>query len=507
MSNERGAVVERWDLGPNLSISRVITGLWQIADMERDGKELDLAAAAAEMRPYVEAGFTTFDMADHYGSAEKIAGLHLQQYGASAAELVTKWVPKPGPATRAEVRQAVERSLTRLRTDRIDLLQFHAWNYADPSYLDTLFHLQELKEEGLIRYLGMTNTDTAHLRMIVNSGIEIASNQVCFSLLDRRAAENGMTDFCRERRITILAFGTVAGGFLTERWLGQPDPDGDRLETWSEMKYGRFIREAGGWEALQELLRVVHRVAERRGVSMANVACRYILDQPAVGAVIIGARLGISEHRDDNLALFGFELDDDDRAEIAAAAAELRSIPGDCGDEYRRPPFLTASGDLSHHIDALPPPYPVTVGKDGHQRVASGTVWEDLAGFSRAFRHGDRVLVSGTTATHVDRLIGGADPASQTCFAIDKIEGALQSLGATLEDVVRTRIYIGDDDHAEAISRVHGERFAHIKPANTLVRAGLVGPGYLVEIEAEAMIRPSATEDATTGDDREWPVF
>lgn len=487
MSTSRDTVVERWDLAPDLSISRVITGLWQIADMERDGKELDLAATADEMEPYVEAGLTTFDMADHYGSAEQIAGLFRQKHGADAAQLFTKWVPKPEPSTRADVREAVERALERLQTDRLDLLQFHAWNYADPSYLDALFYLQELKEEGLIRHLGMTNTDTAHLRLIVNSGVEIASNQVCFSLLDQRARTHGMTELCEQHGITLLAFGTVAGGFLTERWLDRPEPDWDGLETWSEMKYGRFIREVGGWEALQGVLRVVHGIAQRHQVSIANVACRYILDQPAVGAVIIGARLGISARLDDNLALFGFQLDDASRAEITAAVDALHAIPGDCGDEYRRPPFLTATGDLSHHIEALPAPYPATAGEHGRLRVSSGTVWEDVAGFSRAVRHGNRILVSGTTATHGDRAIGGSDPVSQAHFVIDKIEGALQSLGSRLQDVVRTRVYIRHESHAEAIARVHGERFAGITPANTLVQAGIVGSEYLVEMEAEAI--------------------
>ena len=144
-----------------------------------------------------------------------------------------------------------------------------------------------------------------------------------------------MLELCSMHGVTVLAFGTLAGGFLTERWLAQPEPDWDALEIWSQMKYGRFIREAGGWEALQNLLGVVHQVAERHGVSMANVACRYILDQPAVGGIIIGARLGISEHSEDNLRLFQFSLTDEDHAVIDDAVARLQPIPGDCGDEYR----------------------------------------------------------------------------------------------------------------------------------------------------------------------------
>jgi enamine deaminase RidA (YjgF/YER057c/UK114 family) len=98
------------------------------------------------------------------------------------------------------------------------------------------------------------------------------------------------------------------------------------------------------------------------------------------------------------------------------------------------------------------------------------------------------VHVSGTTATHGSLAIGGTDPAAQTHFAIDKIEGALQSLGARLDDVVRTRVFVRRLEDWEAVARAHGERFARIQPANTLVAAALVGEEYLVEIEAEAEV-------------------
>ncbi len=479
--------VERCALAPDLSISRVLTGLWQIADLERDGS-LDPSVAARTMIPYVEAGLTTFDMADHYGSAEVIAGA----YGADPSnpgpiQRLTKWVPTPGPVTRTEVRDAVQRALDRLRTERLDLLQFHAWSYPDPVWLDCLFWLEELREEGLIGHLGLTNFDTAHLRIVLASGIPVVSNQVCYSLVDRRP-EAGMLDVCQEFGVKLLAYGTVAGGFLTERWLGAPEPDWDALETWSQMKYGRFIRAAGGWTPFQGLLTAIDAVARKHEVSMANVACRAILDRPAVGGVIVGARLGRSEHIEDNLRVFSFELDADDRDRIQAAQDAMSPVPGDSGDEYRKPPFLTAAGDLSDHLDELPPPYAATPVPGGGARVLTGTVWEELAGFSRAIRKGDRILVSGTTATHGRRNIGGDDPAAQLHFIVDKIEGAIESLGGRLEDVVRTRLYLHNEEDWEPVSRAHGARFGQILPANTLVRAGLIGDGYRVEMEAEAIV-------------------
>ncbi|EAQ98136.1 aldo/keto reductase [Congregibacter litoralis] len=475
------------ELAADLRISRVITGLWQIADMERDGSTVDRDAGARSMQAYTDVGLTTFDMADHYGSSEEIAGHFASRYiDRDKVQLLTKWVPKPGGSSRQTVREAVERALERLHADQVQLLQYHAWNYADPSYLDDLSYLKELQDEGLIAHLGLTNFDTAHLRVVLASGIDIVSNQVCFSLLDQRAS-GAMLALCQEKNVKLLAFGTLAGGFLSERWIDSPEPDATALSTWSQMKYKRYIDESGGWSCFQDLLKVLEAIAREQGASVANIASRYILEKPGVGAVIIGARLGQSEHIENTQELLSFSLEDEARDTIGEALKKLTPIHGDCGDEYRKPPFLTASGDLSHHIDALPPPYPTVSGGDGQTLALSGTIWEDLAGFSRAVRKGNTICVSGTTATHGDRIIGAGDPTAQTDFVIDKLEGALQSLGASLESVVRTRIFIRNMDDWEAVSKVHGARFAHIQPANTLVRADLVGDEYLVEIEADAI--------------------
>lgn len=475
------------ELAPGFKISRVITGLWQVADLERDGNHIDQEEAAQAMKQYFDAGLTTFDMADHYGSAEDIAGLFDKKYAKGKSQLFTKWVPTPGQVTKAQVREAVQRALKRLQTERINLMQFHAWNYADPSWLDCLYWLQELKAEGLIQCLGLTNFDTAHLRIVLNSGIEVVSNQVCFSLLDQRAS-HAMSALCIAHNIKLLAFGTVAGGFLTERWLDKAEPTLNDSLTWSQMKYKRFIDASGGWEVFQNLLKTLKKVAIKNNCSIANVASRYMLEQPAVGGVIIGARLGKSEHIQENLSLLSLSLDAESKNLIKENLTQLSSIQGDCGDEYRKPPFLTASGDLSHHVETIPPPYPSYKGNDGRIKALSGTVWEDLAGFSRAVKKGNRILVSGTTATHGPKAIGGNDPVAQTHFVIDKIEGAIQSLGGTLDQVVRTRIFIRNINDWEAIARAHGERFKTIQPVNTMVKAELIGDEYLIEMEAEAII-------------------
>jgi diketogulonate reductase-like aldo/keto reductase/enamine deaminase RidA (YjgF/YER057c/UK114 family) len=360
-----------------------------------------------------------------------------------------------------------------------------------------MLELDRLREEGLIRHLGLTNFDTAHLRLLLNLGVKISTNQVCMSLLDRRATE-AMTELCLERGVRLLAYGTLAGGFLADRWVGAAEPD--MVNDWSKMKYRRFIDAIGGWQALQSLLHTAQSIARKHGVSVSNVATWWVLEQKAVAAVIVGARLCESEHRADNLKLFDFALDEQDQANLTSAFAATRRLPGDCGDEYRKPPFLTASGDLSHHLDSVAPLWqrqPVQ-GFKKRWTIDSGSMWEPIAGYSRAVRVGNRIVVSGTTATHGGgRLIGRDDAAVQTTFILDKIAASLKSLGGRLEDVVRTRVFLSHVDDWERVSRVHGSYFGTIRPANTMLQAGaLIGDGYRVEIEAEAIV-----DDGDDGDD------
>jgi enamine deaminase RidA (YjgF/YER057c/UK114 family) len=162
-------------------------------------------------------------------------------------------------------------------------------------------------------------------------------------------------------------------------------------------------------------------------------------------------------------------------ASTLGRAAGRKSIAGSRIAQTRR------RGDLSFH--------PMSADNErARASVDSGTVWESIGGYSRAVRIGDRILVYGTTDTDSNRLVGGDDPAAQTDFIIDKIQGAIVQLGGRLQDVVQTRIYVKHISHWESVARVHGRRFAAIRPANTLVQADLVGEGYLVEMEAEAVI-------------------
>ena len=484
---------QRTALAPGLEISRLVTGLWQVADIERGGTLIDPIKGAADLAAYAAQGFDTFDMADHYGSAEVIAGTLLASKPQPQVRAFTQWCPPPGPMNAAVVREGVQRSLDRLQVSCIDLLQFHWWTFEHPGYIDAMQELAKLRQQGLIAHLGLANFDTAHLRVLLHEGIPVASNQVCMSLLDRRGTED-MTALCLQAGVKLLTYGVLGGGFLSERWVGATAPV--EVHDWSKMKYQRFIQAVGGWDALQTVLKAAQTIARKHRVSVSNVATRWVLEQAAVAAVIVGARLGESEHRADNLRPFEFQLDADDHAVLDQAFAMTRRLSGDCGDEYRHPPFLTASGDLSHHLDTVAPLWPRQPVPGYSQRwtIDSGSAWEPIAGYSRAVRLGDRILVSGTTATHGQgQLIGRGDAAVQATYILDKIAASIKALGGKLQDVVRTRVYLQNAADCEAVSRVHGKYFGAIRPANTLLEvSALIGEGYLVEIEAEAVVAAGA---------------
>jgi aryl-alcohol dehydrogenase-like predicted oxidoreductase len=334
--------VETVALGDNLRVCRILNGMWQVAGGHG---RIEHERAIGEMVAYHDSGFTSWDLADIYGPAEDFIGDFRRRLAEDRSEselakmqAFTKFVPEPARMTRAVVEQAIERSRRRMGVESIDLVQFHWWDYANPAWLDALVHLSELRDAGKVRNVGLTNFDTDHMQDMADAGIKIASNQVQYSIIDQRPQVK-MQEFCKKNNSVILAYGTVCGGLLSEKYLGRPEPGNAQLDTLSLRKYKKMVDAWGGWRLFQELLAALKEVAVRHdNANVANVAARYILDRPAVAGVIIGARLGIAEHRQDNARVFGLRLDDEDREKIEAVTAKSRNLfklIGDCGDEYR----------------------------------------------------------------------------------------------------------------------------------------------------------------------------
>jgi aryl-alcohol dehydrogenase-like predicted oxidoreductase len=324
--------VERTELAPGYGISRLLRGGWQLAGGHGD---VDRARAVADMHAFVDAGVTTFDCADIYTGVEEMIGAFradlLARRGAEALarlKVHTKFVPdydRLGKLAKRDVEAIIDRSRMRLNAERLDLVQFHWWNYDSPGMVETALWLKELAAAGKIDRIGGTNFDTPSTMAMLDAGVPLVSMQVQYSLLDARP-ENGLTALAAQRRVGLLCYGTVAGGFLSSRWLGQPEPV-EPFANRSLVKYKLVIDDFGGWDLFQELLRTLDAIAARHAVSLTAVATRWVLDRPQVAGAIVGARY--AEHLADNLAVFRFALDAQDRAAIAAVLARRRGPEGD----------------------------------------------------------------------------------------------------------------------------------------------------------------------------------
>ena len=330
-----------YQLAPDLTICRIVNGMWQVAGGHG---YIDHELAIEYMMKYHDAGFTTSDLADIYGPAEDIIGQFRRRLLAlkgkeelDRIQALTKWVPQPGKITRSIVNENIERSLRRMGANSLDLLQFHWWNYNNPYYMDALKYLSDLRDEGIIKHIGLTNFDTERMQIILDSGLQIVSNQVQYSIIDRRP-EVKMTPFCLEHNISLLTYGSLCGGLMSERYLGRVQPTTAELNTLSLRKYKQMIDAWGGWNLFQELLSTLKRIAQKHNVSIPNVATRYILAKSAVAGVIIGVRLGIVNHINNNVQAFNFFLDKSDCDVIDAVCTKSNDLfekIGDCGDEYR----------------------------------------------------------------------------------------------------------------------------------------------------------------------------
>lgn len=316
-----------------LQVPAITIGLWQVAGGH--GK-INLEKAVQEMKIYAEAGFFAFDLADIYGPSEDLYGRFLKEKNdASCSYGFTKFVPRPGPMTRSIVETSINRSLQKMGVSSLDMVQFHWWDYEDERYLDAAKALAELKEEGKILEVALTNFDTYHMDRILRSGCPIVSNQIAYSIIDTRP-EKKMVQWCLQNNVKILAYGTLLGGFLAEKYIGKTEPKRYELDTSSLAKYKYVIDQWGGWTLFQELLLALKGIADKYGVSISNIAMRYIADKPAVGSVIVGARLSIAEHLADSARTFIFPgLDASDLASIHAIVRKGKPLVGDCGDEYR----------------------------------------------------------------------------------------------------------------------------------------------------------------------------
>jgi aryl-alcohol dehydrogenase-like predicted oxidoreductase len=326
--------METLELAPGYRITRLIKGGWQLST-GHGSAPMNAETAVTDMMAFADAGITTFDCADIYTGVEELIGQFRERYrrarGRDVLERIkihTKFVPDWSALSsvdRAYVTRVIDRSLRRLGQERLDLVQFHWWNYDEPRLAEVAQWLSDLQRDGKIDRLGGTNFDTRHTRALLEAGIELASMQVQYSLLDARP-ENGLSALAARHGFGLLCYGALAGGFIGERWLGRPEPKG-ALENRSLTKYKLIIDDFGGWDLFQELLRVLKRTADKHGVGIGAVAIRHVLDRPRVAGVIVGAR--DARHLAGVLAADGLRLDRTDETALVAVLARRQGPLGD----------------------------------------------------------------------------------------------------------------------------------------------------------------------------------
>lgn len=324
--------MQRITLAPGYDISRVIRGGWQLAGGHG---VVDPDAAIDDMVAFADAGITTFDCADIYTGVEEMIGRFRLRYrdlrGQEALDRIrvhTKFVPDLAilpTISKTYVEGVIDTSLKRLNLERLDLVQFHWWAYDIDGWLKTAVWLKELQQEGKIDKVSATNFDSAHIEALIGSGVPLASLQLQYSLLDRRP-EKRMTALAAENNFALFCYGTVAGGFLSDRWLGKAEPE-HPLENRSLTKYKLIIDDIGGWDLFQALLAALRRIADRYGTDIATIASAAMLRRPSVAAVIVGARN--RDHLAANLAISDVRLSDQDLSEIEAVMAEAKELEGD----------------------------------------------------------------------------------------------------------------------------------------------------------------------------------
>ncbi|WP_066069343.1 aldo/keto reductase [Neobacillus soli] len=312
-------MAERFELAKDYTISRVINGCWQLSEGHSLQEKLDMQDAMKAFHMLAERGFTTFDCADIYTGTEEFLGEFLTELKAGSTlsphdiQIHTKYVPDINLLSEVDynyTEKVIDRSLKRQKREALDLVQFHWWDYDVPGYVETAVDLLKLKEKGKIRNIAVTNFDTKHLSELVDAGIPIVSCQNQYSVFDRRP-EKELIDYCKSKGISLLCYGTLSGGLLAEKWIGQPSI---QPETRSHVKYFQVIEDTLGWDGYQELLLMLQRIGKKYSVKASQIATKYILSGQGVGASIIGVRN--SRHVESNAQIFTFELDRSDIEEI-----------------------------------------------------------------------------------------------------------------------------------------------------------------------------------------------
>jgi aryl-alcohol dehydrogenase-like predicted oxidoreductase len=303
----------------NCNQNKLIVGCWQLDD--RSWKKISEPDIAHALDTYLSLGINTFDTADIYGRSEEILGNLLKKRD---CRIFTKAVFFSGIPSAMQIRSKIETSLHRLQRETLDAVQVH-WHDPNLDFASTFEILSDLVEQGKIQQIGVTNFNTPMLERAIKFA-PIYTHQVQYSLIDRRV-EATMQALCLKHNIKLLTYGPLAGGFLSDKFLGmkQPHLQSDHARSFY---YSSMLEAHGGWSSMFSMLGTLAEVAQKYDKSISQVALNWVSQQPGVGAVISGLTLSRQQIQN-NVDAFGWNLASEDIQFLSKRSAELFNQPGD----------------------------------------------------------------------------------------------------------------------------------------------------------------------------------
>jgi aryl-alcohol dehydrogenase-like predicted oxidoreductase len=335
---ENGKKMTAVDLRRHYRIPSLIYGTWHL---HAHARTIDWTIELSNLLRVFELGFVAIEASDTYQNVEELLARFredlLEKLGTEAAArlLVHHRISQSGqkPLIPTDVRASVHRLLRLLKKERLDLVQLQWWNLELPGWIDAVTELGQLQDEGAIAAIGVTNFPTTAVKMLISTGMPIVSNQVQMSLIDPRA-QGDLREVCEAGNIHLLGYGALAGGFLSDRWLGQPDPGmAPTVDQPFEIMYRIQIERFGGWSWMQQLLQVLSARAACHGTDIATITLAWTLRRSGASALLVG----ISNPRRAEAYLRSLEivLTEDDDSAIQAVLQQRATIDGEIADVER----------------------------------------------------------------------------------------------------------------------------------------------------------------------------
>ena len=282
-------MIPKVQLAPDYAVSQLIAGGWQLQNRGDDVIE--------DLLQLSRLGITAYETSDTYSNGQSLLGRFLSKARQSlpsetfsGIQIHTRYTaPTAGSApSKATIVDSVDRSLRELNIPRLDLLQLQWWNLNVPGFEETLSLIGDLRKAGKINHIGTTNFGVQILDRVIAANVPVITNQVQYSILDRRA-DNQLSAYAERYGINLLTYGVLAGGFLGRKWISAHDPAADSMNgTQFSREYRSIIDIAGGWNAFQNLLQVLNTIASKRGCSPSAIALRWVLQKRPGSGVLIG---------------------------------------------------------------------------------------------------------------------------------------------------------------------------------------------------------------------------